>query len=111
MQYTYPTILFTALAPFRSDIDNETCGDIYYRESIYLNTLSLLTTDIRNKFGINFRATWALIGTYDEVCNWHFNESLTNSIQIVITASGYTSIYITRFLFMINYHGTRMVLV
>jgi hypothetical protein len=87
-RYNYPNNRFTAIAPFWSDIDTRVCGDIYYRETTNLNTLSLISADIQKAFDLNFRATWAFIVTYDRVCRWASNDNLTNSFQIVITTNG-----------------------
>ncbi len=64
-------------------------ADIYYRETIDSNTLSIISMDIRNAFNLNFRATWAFIITYDRVIR--FNAVIENSFQLLITTDGYTS--------------------
>jgi hypothetical protein len=84
--FSYPNSIFTAIAPFWSDIDTTSCGDIYYRETTDTNTLSLISNDL------NFRATWAFIVTYDRVCKYGPPyDGLTNSFQIVITTNGNAS--------------------
>ena len=90
--YDYPNNLFTALTPFWSDIDTTSCGDIYYRETLNIQTLNRISIDIQNSLKINFRATWAFIVTFDRVCKYSsFSNSIVNSFQIVITADGSTS--------------------
>jgi hypothetical protein len=43
IEYIYPNNIFTAIAPFWSDIDTNECGDIYFRETKDMNTLSLIS--------------------------------------------------------------------
>jgi hypothetical protein len=98
--FSYPNSIFTAIAPFWSDIDTRQCGDIYYRETTNLNTLSLISNDL------NFRATWAFIVTYDRVCKYGPPyDGLTNSFQIVLHPM---LTLLIRFIIMVNYHGTKI---
>jgi hypothetical protein len=91
IEYIYPNNIFSAIAPFWSDIDTTRCGNIYYRETTNLTTLSLISKDIQNGFDLNFLAKWAFIVTYDRVCRFHSFDGLTNSFQIVITTDGSSS--------------------
>ena len=91
--YSFPNGQFTVLDPFWSFINTFVCGEIYFRESIDIVVLSLISTDIKRAFNSSFKATWAFIVMFDGVCKccWWQDLNGRNNFQLIITTDANNS--------------------
>jgi len=65
----FPINNYTLIAPFWSDINTETTGDVFFRLVNDSNTLNRMACDIRQSYSSfnNFNPTWATIVTWYQV--------------------------------------------
>lgn len=87
----FPLENVTGLSPYWTDIDTRRGGDIYYREILDVNQLSIIARDIRRAFNIfpNFRPTWAFVATWYQVSAFEsYFPFMNNTFQVVIATNG-----------------------
>jgi len=106
----FPVRDFICIAPYWTDADPSRGGDIFYRESVDVNLLNQITTEIRTRFPqhSSFTSRWALIMTYIDVpaygclatatptgCTTRCAQTLT--FQTVMTSNGIYSFTVFNF--------------
>jgi len=81
------------IAPFLADVDTRLSGNIFYRETADPSLLDMASRDIQKNFvnQFQFRATNALIATWQEVGYHRQQYDRTNTFQVVIASDGFDS--------------------
>ncbi|XP_053547101.1 alpha-tectorin-like [Bombina bombina] len=86
------------VAPYWGDVNNERGGTVYYRESTDPKLLKRITDDLNKYFpNLHFKATWAFVGTWDNVAYFGTRSKKTNTFQAVLATDSKRSFIILNY--------------
>jgi WD40 repeat protein len=85
------------IAPFWTDINTNTGGQIFYRESSSSSDLSQAKSDIAKAYFGAFNPTRLYIATWDQVAAYGGSSASNNTFQVVIATDGILSFLVFTF--------------